>query len=415
MNFKQFMLDQPDHVLPKEAEILYKRYLMNQAGDAKKAWFHENSTREDLRDRYHPSRIPALLKKRDKDAKTSAHEFLGGPPPADGNGGDKDMADADAAADGARGMAADDAAAGPPAASEEPDLAPPEAWRDTRLAKDLTTATELVRKADAEKSIAFEADVATHPVIDAASTVPDDGFARLDAILSYLWKVHGVDYYGGTELSLWDFSQRTDRQPMRRGPRPEATTPEQVAALDADEAGKKWAAQLELAWEQRLAGGDPAAGYLGETALEEGQEAYVKGNVQVIDDSKFMCKLCTKLFKGEEFVCKHIKNKHSEMFEHVKADIMNKVYMANFMSDKSFNEHERDSVFGGGGLMRTAQGIVHVSPMGAGPQGGAMGGVMGPGFNFSFSGSGQSKRKKKAYVDLDEQKDTRVVLDYGDI
>jgi hypothetical protein len=45
---------------------------------------------------------------------------------------------------------------------------------------------------------------------------------QLDLLLTWLWRVHGIDYYGGKELLLEaDFEARLDKQRTIRGQRPE--------------------------------------------------------------------------------------------------------------------------------------------------------------------------------------------------
>lgn len=49
-----------------------------------------------------------------------------------------------------------------------------------------------------------------------------DRVGQLDLLLTWLWRVHGIDYYGGKELLLEaDFESRLDKQRTIRGPRPE--------------------------------------------------------------------------------------------------------------------------------------------------------------------------------------------------
>lgn len=50
----------------------------------------------------------------------------------------------------------------------------------------------------------------------------DSLVAKLDMFLVYLWRVHGVDYYGGEELSdPSDYEGHTNLRRTIRGPRPE--------------------------------------------------------------------------------------------------------------------------------------------------------------------------------------------------
>ena len=44
---------------------------------------------------------------------------------------------------------------------------------------------------------------------------------KLDVLLTYLWRVHGVDYYGGGEVAEPEEEQRTGPRPTLRCQRPE--------------------------------------------------------------------------------------------------------------------------------------------------------------------------------------------------
>ena len=44
---------------------------------------------------------------------------------------------------------------------------------------------------------------------------------KLDVLLTYLWRVHGVDYYGGGEVAEPEEDQRTGPRPTLRCQRPE--------------------------------------------------------------------------------------------------------------------------------------------------------------------------------------------------
>ena len=78
MTFKEFMATTADHVQPKEAEVMYKEYMINELGDAKKVWFTEHHDSEELRSKYDPVRLEEALKRREGEAKASVSEFLEG-------------------------------------------------------------------------------------------------------------------------------------------------------------------------------------------------------------------------------------------------------------------------------------------------------------------------------------------------
>ena len=59
----------------------------------------------------------------------------------------------------------------------------------------------------------------------------------------------------------------------------------------------------------------------GKIKIEKSWDAYLKSNITRIDDEKFRCAICTKLFSGETFVMKHINLKHPEKTEEVKAQV----------------------------------------------------------------------------------------------
>jgi hypothetical protein len=55
---------------------------------------------------------------------------------------------------------------------------------------------------------------------------------RLDLQLTYLWRVHGVDYYNGVEVAEPSAEQRAAPRPTVRGPRPEeGEQPDEVRRL----------------------------------------------------------------------------------------------------------------------------------------------------------------------------------------
>ena len=168
--------------------------------------------------------------------------------------------------------------------------------------------------------------------------------------------------------------------------------------------------KLEIKWELRILEGDQAFKLLGKARIEQESSAFVGDNVQTIDGNKFMCKLCTKLFKGKDFVEKHIKVKHAEIVEQFKAEVVQKVYADNFLNDKTFTKHEKEYQ----DLMNTKNQAATVPIMGADGQ------QMGHFIPLNMVGGAINRQtpKKSSYTDLDrpkQQSETRTVLDYGDI
>ncbi len=380
MTFKEFMATTADHVQPKEAEVMYKEYMINELGDAKKVWFTEHHDSEELRSKYDPVRLEEALKRREGEAKASVSEFL------EGRTAGMDFS-------------VPDSSTAPAGAPSERVKIPKEAWSSEREEKDAAILYKLISKVDQEKNIQ------KNPLFGGSDAMQhgDDNKPKaemLDKLLSYAWKVHGIDYYAGVELSLNDFGKRKGGDYSRRGPKPEgddiATGSDDMDTGDASDFFKN----LEMKWELRVIEGDQVYKLLGKEEIDNEAENFVKENIQCIDGSKFMCKLCTKLFKGEDYTRKHILNKHGEVIEQVKCKTIEKRYKENFLSDETFKEHEKE--YKELMAMRTLAAAPTLVSDGRG--------------NFVPLQQQVAVKPQRKYTDLDRPKqETRTVLDYGDI
>jgi hypothetical protein len=91
---------------------------------------------------------------------------------------------------------------------------------------------------------------AVHAAVDAEEVSCEDDAAlldrlgQLDLLLTWLWRVHGLDYYAGKELLLEaDYEARSSKQRTIRGPRPEEGE-EQDEDEGAWQADRVWCVQL---------------------------------------------------------------------------------------------------------------------------------------------------------------------------
>jgi Ca2+-transporting ATPase len=422
------MARQPDHVQPKEAEVLYKEYLIKQLGDAKNVWFKEHCEEEEMRCRYDPVRIEESLKGREAEAKESVSEFIN--PNEDG----KPQVDSTKPEEMEVGNQSS-----PSSASTVVGKIPDMAWQPERLRKDAVVLHKLITKLDQEKNIQ------KNPLFgdpEKWQLKDEDKVGMFGKMQQYVWKVHGVDYYQGKELSFADFKARHETAYWRKGPNPyengttTTTTTEEggkdkdAAAMEtedqssdkdkkkSDQVGafegtsteaQEFFNKLEIQWELRILEGDQAFKLLGKARIEQDSNGFVRDNVQTIDGNKFMCKLCTKLFKGKDFVEKHIKVKHAEIVEQFKAEIVQKIYADNFLNDKTFTKHEKEYQ----DLMNMKNQAATVPIMGADGQ--QMGHFIP--LHMADAANNRQTPKKGSYTDLDrpKQAETRTVLDYGDI
>ncbi|KAJ2715378.1 hypothetical protein H4R19_001238 [Coemansia spiralis] len=128
---------------------------------------------------------------------------------------------------------------------------------------------------------------------------------ELDLLLEYLRRVHYYCYYcGHTADSTEDFSRRCAKMHLRRalttsrGPQPSGTW---TRTLD----NRNDVIVRPLDPERLLKEGGKSLERETDTALDE--------HITRLDEGRYRCLLCQKLFKGDAFVRKHIRNKHPEV------------------------------------------------------------------------------------------------------
>ena len=360
-------------------------------------------------------------------------------------------------------------------------FAPPLFWE--RVERDLELASRLQHKLDKEKGLSSEKVDAVLPGLADG----DDALAnvtRLDTILEYLWHVHGINYYAGTELRWKDYHLRQERPRMIR--RAQVAKPAEeaaavpaangsngaaevamedgkeeggaavkkqedetlktaaAAAADGEEgmdvegekqagegAGKtppskraaKRMARIDSVWEERLkeGQGDPSDMFLGKERVQKILEEFVESHIEKMGEEKFGCKLCTKLFRSAEFVERHIHNKHKSVLEEIEEKANEDVYAQNYVEEK-LREDRKSRPYGGGfgrpgfsgpmgGRSPMFRGGFH--PRGRFPPPMMAGNWGGRGMMMPSPAAMQAPRQ--VYNDLDAPKETRTILDYGDL
>ncbi|KAJ3046592.1 hypothetical protein HK097_000717, partial [Rhizophlyctis rosea] len=142
----------------------------------------------------------------------------------------------------------------------------------------------------------------------------------LDLYIEYLRRVHTYDYYGGIESTSPEDHARRAATFLRR-------------PASRDQIRKDWTDRLderiqlriqkpidgELIWKR---GGKRVEDFVDQSVTRE----YVKKE----GEGKYRCGSCEKLFRGEEFVRKHVRSKHSELAEAFKTEA---VYFNNWVRD----------------------------------------------------------------------------------
>ncbi|KAH0482407.1 MAG: uncharacterized protein KVP18_004516 [Porospora cf. gigantea A] len=190
-------------------------------------------------------------------------------------------------------------------------------WSVERIERDMHQSRRLMKLLDERYQLDFlwesEQD---HFIVKLEGQVPQ--FKILDLQMLYLRYVHSVDYYSGQRFdSLREMSEKCGTMHVRpfvnledptiasRSPTPE----EEVffGALDSQ------LEQLIHSLEQ------PIVEEFTEdhSAVQEAWELELQGKCLEQETDRWQCAQCDKVFRGKEFVSKHIRNKHSELLEKI--------------------------------------------------------------------------------------------------
>jgi hypothetical protein len=253
----------------------------------------------------------------------------------------------------------------------------------------------------------------------AAGAEPAAAAALLRCCVQFLWRVHGVDYFAGTELPPAVFDGGCERSP---------TAPPADAGAKA---GAPWEALVDAAWARRLAEGDPVGASLCSERVQGARAAFVERSVLKKEESKYACGVagCSKLFVSAEFVQKHISSKHAEKIEEAHEQTLDDIYLTNFARFQEAQdaakpqraEGEREPLRPRGGRGGRGQGGGRRHGGGGGfnsfaQQHMAMPFMPMPMADFAHAGIVFPQAPQQAYVDLDAvSAPSRQVIDYGDI
>lgn len=347
MTYKQFITELEDDVSPAEAERRYTEYKNEFISTQKKAFFEQNKQEDWLRDKYDPSRLEAAIQRRNEACKAAAREFhselesgsLDISPNFAGQNGRNANEVSDEEADdrrrrNGRGSAKEQesgAALKAPAISCDP----------RRIEKDIEQARALARKLDVEKGIERNILVTSdldksdgdrslsggiiNPIVivrGANQVKGYEGVELLDVVVTYLWRVHFVDYYG--------YKEYKEQPKVMRHVRGDSKV---------NEDGAEWEVKVDTTWQGRLQGQDPLEVMLGKDKIDSVTAQALEPLIRKIKDEKYGWKYgcgaknCTKLFHGPEFVQKHLKLKHPELVQETAVKVHDELYFENYMSD----------------------------------------------------------------------------------
>ncbi|KAL1803158.1 hypothetical protein ACET3Z_031805 [Daucus carota] len=352
MSYKQFIQELEDDILPSEAERRYQEYKSEYITTQKRAYFNAHKEEEWLKDKYHPTNLLAVIDRRNEHARKIAKDFLLelqsgtvdlGPGINASSAGKAGQADATSENELDVGGKTKRHAKG---SAKENDIpkAHPVSSEPRRVIVDIEQAQALVRKLDLEKGI--EDDIlcrtdsertsrekshggSSGPVIivrGSTSVKGLEGTELLDTLMTYLWRIHGLDYYGLIETS----EAKGFRHVRVDGKNSDITSN-----------GVEWEKKLDSFWQERLNGQDPLEMMTAKEKIDAAAGESIDPYVRKIRDEKYGWKYgcgakgCTKLFHAAEFVHKHLKLKHPELLLEVTSKVREDLYFQNYMDDEN--------------------------------------------------------------------------------
>ncbi|KAK3023684.1 hypothetical protein RJ639_044294 [Escallonia herrerae] len=308
MSYKQFIQELEDDILPSEAE-------------------------RRLKDKYHPTNLLAVIERG---------------PGVNAASSMKSGQTSDLTSDDEADVAGKRRRHGRGAAKETDLSAAPKAHpvssEPRRIQVDIEQAQALVRKLDSEKGIEdnmlCRADNertnkdkshggSTGPVIIVRCLTAVkglEGIELLDILITYLWRIHGLDYYG-----LIETSEAKGLRHVRVDGK----------HSDAIINGPDWERKLDSRWQERLKGQDPLEVMTAKEKIDATAVEALDPYVRKIRDEKYGwkygcgAKSCTKLFHAAEFVHKHLKLKHPELVMELTSKVREDIYFQNYMSDEA--------------------------------------------------------------------------------
>ncbi|KAM3692441.1 hypothetical protein ACB098_08G086900 [Castanea mollissima] len=354
MSYKQFIQELEDDVLPAEAERRYQEYKSEYISTQKRAFFDAHKDEEWLKDKYHPTNLIAVIERRNELARKVAKDFL-----LDLQSGTLDLGPGvNASSSNKSGQNSDPNSEdevdvggkrrrhgrGP---AKETDLsAAPKAHLISsdprRIHVDIEQAQALVRKLDSEKGIeenilcGSDNDITNREKSHGGSTGPViiirgltsvkglEGVELLDTLITYLWRIHGLDYYGMIETS--------EAKGLRH-----VRVEGKASVTNTD--GAEWENKLDSRWQERLRGQDPLEVMTAKEKIDTAAVEFLDPYVRKIRDEKYGWKYgcgakgCTKLFHASEFVHKHLKLKHPELLMELTSKVREELYFQNYMND----------------------------------------------------------------------------------
>ncbi|XP_015689645.2 serrate RNA effector molecule-like isoform X2 [Oryza brachyantha] len=358
MTYKQFTQELEDDVSPGEAENRYQEYKASYISTQKEVYFDQHKNEDWLKDMYHPTNLLSVIKRRNELCRTAAKKLI-----LDLRSGTLDLGPGMTAGAASKsgnesdGISADDEDYDNKRSHHRVLIKETEPLSDApkahpvsshyrRIQTDIEQTLALVQKLDEEKGIVGNIlSTGDHGNSDgdkshAGSTGPIvivrglttvkglEGLELLDTLLTYLWRVHGVDYYG--------MSESKNAKGLRHV-RADKKSTNTSRSSSAD-----WEKKLDSFWQERLTTGkDPLVALTAKDKIDASADKNLESYVTKVKDDKYGWKYgcgakgCIKIFHAPEFVLKHLNLKHLDLVSKLTLKVQDDIYFQNYMNDPS--------------------------------------------------------------------------------
>uniref|UniRef100_A0A0D9YMA9 C2H2-type domain-containing protein n=1 Tax=Oryza glumipatula TaxID=40148 RepID=A0A0D9YMA9_9ORYZ len=357
MTYKQFTQKLEDDVSPGEAESRYQEYKASYITSQKQDYFDHHKNEDRLKDMYHPTNLLSVIERRNELCKAAAKNLI-----LDLRSGTLDLGPGMTAGTASKsgndsdGIPADDEDyhnkrrrhhRGPLEETELVSVAPkahPVSSHYRRIQSDIHQTLALVKKLDEEKGIvgnilttgdhtksngdkSYAGSTGPLVIVRGLSTVKGlDGFELLDTLLTYLWHVHGIDYYG--------MSESTNAKGLRH-----VRADTKNANMDKSSAAD-WEKKLDYFWQERLTNGkDPLVALTAKDKIDASADKVLESYVTKVKDDNYGwtygcgAKGCIKVFHAPDFVLKHLNLKHPDLVSKLTSRVQEDIYFQNYMND----------------------------------------------------------------------------------
>lgn len=196
-------------------------------------------------------------------------------------------------------------------------VTPPEMAHPDRIRKDQALSARIVRHLD---QLAGVQPQETEALLNHEGSTVE----KLDVQVLYLRRVHHFCFYGAAWCKdEWDLRQRCGNALLRDHAADSVTEGEW--AQKHDQRLEHFLASAALDRPHVLGGDDEP--------ISSKTDAVCSEQTHKISDGKFQCLECKKLFKGPEYVRKHLRKMHAELFEVIRQNAHADVACAAYLAD----------------------------------------------------------------------------------